>query len=89
MDMHAQQHTVGEGGAQPPRERSAPLDAPHREGEGRLLAAIDDVCDMVSLGRSQIYAMVADGRFPAPLSLGRRCSRWRVADVRAWVEGLA
>lgn len=56
--------------------------------DDRLLISLDDVCRLVGLGRSQIYAMVRDGKFPRPVRLGRRCSRWRMASVRAWVERL-
>ena len=56
--------------------------------DDRLLISLDDVCRLVGLGRSQIYVMVRQGRFPRPVRLGRRCSRWRMATVRAWVEGL-
>ena len=59
----------------------APLD-------DRLLIPLSEVCRLVGLGRSQIYAMVQQGTFPRPVRLGRRCSRWRMATVRAWVEGL-
>lgn len=89
MDTDLHITTVGEGGAQPPRDRSAPLHAPDHAGEGRLLVTIDQVCQMLALGKSQVYAWAADGKFPAPISLGRRCSRWRVSDIRAWVEGLS
>lgn len=56
--------------------------------DDRLLIPLDDVCRLVGLGRSQIYAMVRQGRFPRPVRLGRRCSRWRMAAVRGWVDGL-
>jgi len=39
--------------------------------------------------RSTIYAKVAAGTFPAPVKLGARCTRWRAADVTAWLEKVA
>lgn len=56
--------------------------------DDRLLIPLNDVCRLVGLGRSQIYTMVRQGKFPRPVRLGRRCSRWRMEAIRAWVEGL-
>lgn len=58
------------------------------QADDRLLIPVDDVCRLVGLGRSQIYAMVRDGKFPTPVRLGRRCSRWRMASIRDWVDRL-
>jgi predicted DNA-binding transcriptional regulator AlpA len=33
-----------------------------------------------------IYARVKEHKFPAPIRLSRRCSRWRLRDVMAWCE---
>jgi prophage regulatory protein len=40
---------------------------------------------MCGLGDSQVYMMVREGRFPAPLKLGERCVRWRMGDLRRWL----
>ncbi|NIY97353.1 MAG: AlpA family phage regulatory protein [Oceanospirillaceae bacterium] len=40
----------------------------------------------VGMGRSWIYLAVAEGRFPAPIKLGKRAVGWRRADVQAWLE---
>lgn len=37
------------------------------------------------LGDSQTYTLIQQGRFPAPLKLGPRCSRWRMGDLRRWL----
>ena len=60
----------------------------HTPVDDRLLIPLEDVCRLVGLGRSQIYAMVREGNFPGPVRLGRRCSRWRMASVRDWVDRL-
>lgn len=39
----------------------------------------------VGIKKSEIHARVAEGRFPAPVHLGTRCSRWRVGDIRSWL----
>lgn len=40
---------------------------------------------VTGLGDSETYDRIAEGRFPAALKLGKRCSRWRVGDLRAWL----
>ncbi|NBC35514.1 AlpA family phage regulatory protein [Novosphingobium sp. FSY-8] len=42
--------------------------------------------ERTTLSRSYIYAKVRRGEFPAPISLGSKCSRWHVADVDAWIR---
>jgi prophage regulatory protein len=48
------------------------------------LLRLPDVSKMVGLRRSAIYQYVAEGRFPAPIRIGIRSVRWRMADVLAW-----
>lgn len=36
-------------------------------------------------GRSQIYALMQLGKFPQPISTGRRQVAWVAADVAAWL----
>ena len=40
---------------------------------------------VTGLGDSETYGRIVEGRFPAPLKLGKRCSRWRVGELRAWL----
>ena len=40
------------------------------------------------LSRSFIYQMMAEGRFPKPLKVGRRAVRWREDDIQNWLEHL-
>jgi len=39
-----------------------------------------------NLGRSTIYKMVAEDRFPKPVRTGSRAVAWRESDVRRWIE---
>ena len=39
----------------------------------------------VGLSRSTIYLRVAQGTFPAPVSLGARAVGWIEAEVNAWL----
>lgn len=43
------------------------------------------VQDLTGLSRSTLYAMIADGRFPAPVKLGTRAVGWREADLNEWL----
>ncbi|KFE34194.1 phage transcriptional regulator, AlpA [Thioclava atlantica] len=41
---------------------------------------------LVGLSRSTLYAMIAEGRFPKPVRIGKRAVGWREADLRDWLE---
>ena len=43
------------------------------------------VQDMTGLSRSTLYAMIAEGRFPAPVKLSMRAVGWREADLNEWL----
>nr|WP_321272805.1 AlpA family phage regulatory protein [Alcaligenes faecalis] len=43
-----------------------------------------DVLRMTALSRSTLYRRIADGTFPAPVSLGGAAKGWRRADLEAW-----
>lgn len=42
---------------------------------------LKDVIDTTGLSRSTIYKYIAEGRFPAPINLGDRCSGWVESEV--------
>jgi prophage regulatory protein len=48
------------------------------------LLRLAEVSTMIGLKRSAIYRYVAEGRFPAPIKVGIRSVRWKLADVLAW-----
>jgi prophage regulatory protein len=52
----------------------------------RKLLRITDVMERTALSRSYIYARIKRGAFPAPISLGYKCSRWRAEDIDAWIS---
>ena len=45
------------------------------------------VVRMTGLGRSTIYRLVAERKFPSPVRLGPRAVAWRLADVDRWSDG--
>jgi predicted DNA-binding transcriptional regulator AlpA len=46
---------------------------------------INDVCAAARMSASWIHDEVRAGRFPQPMRFGPRCSRWRSAEIRAWL----
>jgi prophage regulatory protein len=50
------------------------------------LLRLPRVKDRVGLGRSSIYALVASGHFPRPISLGGRAMAWLESDINAWIQ---
>lgn len=40
---------------------------------------------VVGLKRSAIYDRIKNDKFPAPVKLGARCSRWSSDSIRAWL----
>ena len=49
------------------------------------LTDINDVCALVRMSPSWWHDEVKAGRAPQPLRFGPRCTRWKLADVRAWL----
>ncbi|MGC1387871.1 MAG: AlpA family transcriptional regulator [Steroidobacteraceae bacterium] len=43
------------------------------------------VCQFTGLGRSMIYQMQAEGRFPRRIKLGERAVGWLESEVRDWL----
>jgi prophage regulatory protein len=43
------------------------------------------VQDLTGLSRSTLYAMIAEGRFPAPVKLGTRAVGWKESDLSEWL----
>jgi prophage regulatory protein len=41
------------------------------------------LCQLLGVGRTSVYAMVKAGRLPQPQRIGPRISRWRAGDVLA------
>ena len=44
------------------------------------------VMRMTGLGRSTIYRLIADQKFPSPVRLGLRAVAWRRTDLDRWSE---
>jgi prophage regulatory protein len=44
------------------------------------------VTQMTGLGRSTIYRLVAQDKFPSPVRLANRAIAWRRIDLQRWTE---
>ncbi|CAE6693271.1 hypothetical protein LMG22931_00475 [Paraburkholderia nemoris] len=51
----------------------------------RRIIRLPEVCKIVGLSRSVIYARIKDRKFPAPIKLGYS-SGWIEAEVQTWIE---
>lgn len=45
-----------------------------------------EVLRMTALSRSTLYRRIADGTFPAPVSLGGSAKGWRRSDLEEWEQ---
>lgn len=53
------------------------------------LIRLPEVLKIVAMGKTRLYAKVADGSFPKPIRLSERQVRWALKDVVGWVESLS
>jgi prophage regulatory protein len=49
------------------------------------LLKIAEVKSRVGLGKSKIYALVAEGRFPRPYKLTPKAARWSEREITDWI----
>jgi len=62
------------------------LDNGHNLLMGDLqILRLQQVKQVVGLGRTSIYQMMGTGHFPRPVSLGPRAIGWRHGDIKAWL----
>jgi prophage regulatory protein len=50
------------------------------------LIRIDEVKRRVGLGKSMIYRLIHEEKFPAPYKLSPFASRWSDREVTAWID---
>ena len=56
------------------------------DDESSLLLRLPAVMKLTGLGRSTIYRMVAEHRFPCPVRITNRAVAWRRTDLDNWSE---
>jgi len=47
---------------------------------------LPEVMTTTGLGRSSVYAFVAQNTFPRPIRLGERAVGWKSDEVNTWIE---
>ena len=50
------------------------------------LIKLKTVLAAVPMSRSQLYAMIAEGKFPAQIHLGGSAAYWVEEEVAAWIQ---
>jgi prophage regulatory protein len=60
--------------------------APPGPDAAPLFLRMPTVLRWTGLGRSTIYRLIADHKFPSPVRLGPRAVAWRRADLERWSE---
>lgn len=50
------------------------------------LMRVDEVLDVLKIGRTSLYRGMREGKYPKPLQLGLRTSRWRASDIFAVID---
>ena len=51
-----------------------------------LFVRMATIIRMTGLGRSTIYRLIAEDKFPCPVRLAKRAVAWRCADVEQWSQ---
>ncbi|MBW2186923.1 MAG: AlpA family phage regulatory protein [Deltaproteobacteria bacterium] len=52
------------------------------------LLRMKQVLEIVPLGKSTVWKMVAENKFPQPVKLSERCTAWRESDIQRWMDEL-
>lgn len=47
---------------------------------------IDEVIQMLSVGKSTVWAWVKDDKFPKPIKLSEYVTVWKLSDIQEWVQ---
>ncbi|ARU27754.1 AlpA family transcriptional regulator [Cellvibrio sp. PSBB006] len=43
---------------------------------------------IIPVSKSTFWLGVKEGRYPQPVKLGKRCTAWRVDDIRRYIESV-
>lgn len=52
------------------------------------LIRLAEVCQRVGLGKTMIYEMIGDGRFPKPYKITPAAARWSEREVDDWIASI-
>lgn len=65
------------------RHAASERDDPNRDADVRI-ARLPTVVRLTGLGRSTIYRLMAEQKFPPQVRLGPRAVGWRMTDLERW-----
>ncbi len=52
----------------------------------RLAVPADEVAKLLGISRAQVWKLLSAGKLPLPVRLGTKAPRWRVHELRAWLD---
>ena len=52
------------------------------------LLTLREVCKATGLAPSRVYEKIREGTFPSNWKVGVRAVRWRLSEVRGWMDAL-
>ena len=67
-------------------QRTLPESTSRADTTTAVFLRMPNVMRMTGLGRSTIYRLIADQKFPCPVRLGPRAVAWRRSDLDQWSE---
>jgi prophage regulatory protein len=47
---------------------------------------INEVVEMLSVGKSIVWASVKESKFPKPIKLSEYVTVWKLSDIENWVQ---
>jgi prophage regulatory protein len=53
------------------------------------LIRVEKAIEILDIGESTFWEGVRNGRFPQPIKLSKRITRWRLSEIMAIIEGPA
>ena len=56
--------------------------------KNKRLIRLPDVLDSTGLGKTRIYQLIKEGKFPTAVKLGTRHVAWVEEEVQQWIEDL-
>ena len=60
---------------------------PSPDAQTAMFVRMAAVVRMTGLGRSTIYRLIAEDKFPSPVRLAKRAVAWRRIDLDQWSAG--
>lgn len=66
--------------------RATETQEPSTEAPASTFVRMAVVVRMTGLGRSTIYRLMAEHKFPSPVRLAKRAVAWRRSDLDRWSE---